>query len=83
MSIQHETMDEIERAYQRSSLLRKRREVLEKWSEYLTSLVRARDANRKRQAAYAEVEGERTISDVENWNRGSKEDWFCDDLDGG
>jgi|GEM_PF-350544 len=72
MSIQHETMNDVERSYQRSSLLKKRREILDRWADFVTSASR-RQADQKRKLACVVNTDGQTLREVLKWSRDTDE----------
>lgn len=74
MSIQHDVLSTIEQAYQRSSLLRQRKEILDQWVAYVVSGSRRQAALKRRLASPAELSSGRTVGDVEKWARREGDD---------
>jgi integrase len=83
MCLQHQIKGEVERAYNRSELIRQRRAVLDKWAEYITHEYEAerlqqRDMAKLVRDAQNDIIGDGYTSRkvVAPQDRGDKEDWF-------
>ncbi|WP_275411515.1 tyrosine-type recombinase/integrase [Shimia biformata] len=79
MSIQHEVRAKQEIPYNRARLLRQRRVILEKWSDWLLSAKRRQEAHLRKMSSIAETQTGRTVEDVEKWARGEPEDKGSED----
>jgi hypothetical protein len=79
MSIQHEVRAKQEIPYNRARLLRQRRVILEKWSDWLLSAKRRQEAHLRKMSSIAENQTGRTVEDVEKWARVEPEDKGSED----
>lgn len=81
MSIQHEVREKQERPYNRAKHLGPRRAILEKWTDWLLSPQRRKEAHLRKMSSIAEAQSGRTVEEIEKWARGELEDkGSADDL---